>query len=52
MTHSLCSSLSLLEIMANQGEGEMALPGKMALHQGILGPPTKYTSLEQQIGQN
>lgn len=46
------ASLFLLEIMANQGEGEMALPVEMALYQGILGPPSKYTSLEQQVGQN
>lgn len=30
----------------------MFLPVEMALHQGILGPPTKYTSLEQQVRQN
>lgn len=50
ITPSFCFSPFLLGVMANQAEGEMSEAVALALHQGILGPPAKDTSLEQQVG--
>lgn len=41
LTPSFCFSPSLLQIMTNQEEGDLAEAAGLALHQGILSPPAK-----------